>query len=161
VTLRRLVLIGVIVSLSACANLSNLNFRIDHRLHWQGPRERALVQTPLTLTWSFDRLPPGSTFAVFVDRAPVKPGQTLKAVASGDRACKSDPTCPNAEYLAERRVYATTGMTLSLDLVAPLAGNRDHVQLHQATIVLLDAAGRRVGESAWTRQFKVRRVSLV
>ncbi len=143
---------------SGCG-FSNLNFRTDHRLHWTTPKDRALVPVPFTVSWTFPSLQGGS-FAIFVDRAPIKPGQTLRAVAGGDKSCKIDPTCPSTDYLNQRRVYTTTLTSLSLSQVLPLTGNRDSVQLHQLTVVVLDRSGHRVGESAWTREFKVRKVSL-
>jgi hypothetical protein len=154
---RVLLIVAVLLTgLTGCAH--NLNFRTDHRLHWVGPPARKLVNVPFMLAWQFDGSHPAE-FAVFVDRAPVKPGQSLKAVAGSDTACKSDPTCPDASYLANRQVYTTTGTTLALSQVNPLNSDREGTQLHQATVVLLDQSGRRIGESAWTREFKLRRVS--
>jgi hypothetical protein len=152
----RLAVVVLLAGLTGCAH--NLNFRTDHRLHWVGPPARKLVNVPFTLAWQFDGSRPAE-FAVFVDRAPIKPGQTLKAVAGGDAACKTDPTCPDASYLADRQVYTTTGTTLALSQVNALTSDREGTQLHTATVVLLDQSGRRIGESAWTREFKLRRVS--
>jgi hypothetical protein len=152
---RRILVLAL--ALTACAN--NLNFRADHRLHWQTPAARKLVSAPFTLAWRFDGTPPAA-FAIFVDRTPIKPGQTLKAVAGGDQTCKAEPTCPDATYLAERQVYMTTTMSLALAQVLPLSSDREGTQLHQATVVVLDASGHRIGESAWTRQFKMRRVAI-
>ena len=154
-------LLALVALVGAGCGFSNLNFRTDHRLHWTTPKDRALVQVPFTVTWTF---PGGSlhggSFAIFVDRAPIKPGQTLRAVAGGDKSCKIDPTCPSTDYLNQRKVYTTTSSSLSLPQILPLTGNRDSVQLHQLTVVVLNASGHRVGEAAWTREFKVRRVSL-
>jgi len=143
--------------LGACS--SNLNFRVDNRLHWDAPAVRALVTLPLPIAWTMTDRPAGS-FAVFVDRAPVRPGRTLSSVAAGDRACRSDRSCPDAEYLSQRQVYATNAPSMILTHVAPLLASKDGVQVHQVTIVLLDPSGRRIGESAWTREFRLRKVSL-
>ena len=153
--MRRVVVALVLVT--GCAG--NLNFRIDHRLHWQGTRDRALVTLPMRLQWTFSGKAP-ARFGVFVDRAPIRPGQSLRAVAGSDRSCRQDPACPNPEYLAQRKVYTTASMSISLDTVLPLSGNRDDTQLHRATVVLLDPSGRRIGESAWSRDFKLKRVAL-
>lgn len=163
-----LVALAAALSFSACTDVS---FRIDRRLHFLAPRDRDVVKVPFTLRWSmadFQVVGPGQGtptrhagyFAVFVDRAPVHPGQSLKAVAGGDRQCKLQPGCPDTQYLADHRVYTTTGTSFTLTQVPAVAGSRDTVQLHQVTVVLLDASGRRIGESAWTRQFKMRRVRL-
>jgi hypothetical protein len=142
---------------AGCGN--NLNFKTDHRLHWVGPRARALVTTPFSLQWTFAGVPPAK-FAVFVDRAPIKPGQSLRTIGSHDTACKNDPSCPDASYLAQRQVYVTTADSLNLSQVLPLTGNRDGTQVHSAVVVLLDASGHRIGESAWTREFKMKRVTI-
>jgi hypothetical protein len=143
-------------TLAGCGNLS---FRVDKRLHWQAPPARALVKLPVVVSWSMPAFAPGGRFAIFVDRAPIKPGQTLRAVGSNDASCKHDPTCPNADYLAQRQIYTTSSPSITLTEVSPLRTSRDRVQLHQLSVVLLDATGHRIGESAWTREFRLRRVA--
>jgi len=152
----RLTLVVLSLVVTSCA--SNLSFRTDHRLHWEGPPARSLVQLPMTVSWTFTGA--HGEFVVFVDRTPIKPGQTLRALASHDPSCLSDPTCPDADYLAERRVYETDATSIQLSQVPILSGDADKVQLHQVTIVLLNAAGHRVGESAWTREFKLRKPTI-
>jgi hypothetical protein len=148
--------------------LSKLSFRVDKRVHFVTPKDRSLVHAPLTIRWTirdFTLSAPatGPTdkhvgyFAVFVDRAPIKPGQTLKVVASDDRACQREPTCPDAAYLALRQIYTTTTTSVTLPRVAPLVDNGDKTQLHEVTIVLLDTSGHRIGESAWHITFKMKK----
>jgi hypothetical protein len=109
----------------------------------------------------FDVVAPGTQpvsnasgyFAVFVDRAPVAPGQSVDAVA--DHTCRRTPGCLNGGYLADHGVYVTSTDYAILSVVPPL--NRyQKVQLHEATVVLLDSAGRRIGESAWYLDFRVK-----
>jgi hypothetical protein len=141
----------------ACADVSALSFRTDKRLHWREPDDRELIELPVRISWRMtDYEADGGRFAVFVDRAPIRPNQTLRAVAGDDDSCKRDPACPDAEYLAQRRVYTTETTEVTLDQIAPLVG-REKTQLHQLTVVLLDASGRRLGESAWTRRFRLER----
>ena len=143
------------VALAGCG-ASNLAFRTDHRVHISSPASRALVDAPVTLRWNLLPRPEApTTFAVFVDRAPVKPGQTLRAVAAGDSSCQHAPGCPDAQYLADRQVYTTTDTSLTLQTVGSL-NSYQTTQLHEATIVLLDASGRRVGEAAWYVDFRMR-----
>ena len=143
--------LGAALVLTSCS-VSNHNVFNDHRLHFVAPPSRAHVSVPVTLKWTMRDFPSGS-FAIFVDRSPVSPGQTLKAVADRDTSCRRTPGCPDASYLADRQIYTTSGDGYVLDRVADLADNREKQQLHEVTVVLLDTAGRRIGESAWYLDF--------
>ena len=158
------------VALSSCGltELENLNFRVDDRLEITAPEARALVKQPVTVSWTmrdFTIQAPGSAppsrdagyFAVFVDQTPIKPGESLEAVASGDRACEIDPKCPDTVYLREHLVYTTTKTSLRIPPIANGAGT-DDIDRHSITIVLLDTAGRRIGESAWQVDVRIRKV---
>ena len=109
------------------------------------------VVSPGTLPVSRD----AGYFAIFIDRAPVRPGQTLAAIA--DRQCRRTPGCVNAGYLSDRGVYTTTSDSLTLTQVASL-NSYQNVQTHEATVVLVDSAGKRVGESAWYLDFRMRKL---
>ncbi|MHB2022122.1 MAG: hypothetical protein ACYCO3_02135 [Mycobacteriales bacterium] len=154
------------VLLSAGCAVQNLAFVTDTRLSIISPKDRVLVHLPVTIRWrmrEFTVAGPGSApvsknvgyFAIFVDRAPVRPGQSLRAVAASDQACMHTPGCPNASYLAERGVYTTTKDYLTLTQVAEV-NTYQQVQLHTVTIVLLNTAGRRIGESAWYVDFRLK-----
>jgi hypothetical protein len=163
---------GWLVLATGCSlHLANLSFRVDKRLHFVAPKDRSRVTEPVTLRWTMrdftieaaGAAPPSRDagyFAIFVDQAPIKPGQTLKAVAHGDRACANDPSCPSRQYLADRQVYTTTQTSYVLTLVTPIAGIGDKVQLHDVTIVLLDTLGHRIGESSWHVSFKLKKRTL-
>jgi hypothetical protein len=165
------VLVAVLGSGCGLTHLQDLNFRVDKRLHFSSPKARALVPQRFTVSWRMDDFTiaaPGSTpasqhagyFAVFVDRAPIKPGQSMKAVASGDRFCQQEPTCPDRAYLRQRLVFTTTGTSLRLPLLPALTSNKQDVQLHSITIVLMDTGGHRIGESAWELDVRLRRVGV-
>jgi hypothetical protein len=150
-------------------HLQDLSFRVDNRLHFLSPKDRSKVARPVTIRWTmrgFTIEPRGSAppsrsagyFAVFVDQAPVKPGQTMKAVASGDRFCQRTPTCPDTSYLNLRQIYTTTATSLTLPDVFPIASDRDHVQLHHITIVLMNTAGHRIGESHWELDLRIPKI---
>lgn len=154
---------------ASCANLSQLAFTQDRRLTFISPVSRELVQLPLTLRWTMDdfrivkprsEAPAESAgyFAIFVDTPPIKPGQTLNDIAEDDTACSQDPKCPDRQYLTDRGIYQTTKTAFTLTLVPPLP-TADDVQLHDVTVVLLDSAGHRIGESAWHTEFKLRKGS--
>jgi hypothetical protein len=150
------------LTVSGCGltHLQDLNFRVDKRLHFVSPKDRATVQRPFTVTWTMNNFqvvakgsqPPtrdAGYFAVFVDRTPIKPGQTMRSLASKDQACQVDPKCPDRSYLAGLGVYETTGTSLRLNQLANVVGDKEQLQHHSVTVVLMDTAGHRIGESAW------------
>ncbi|HET7310853.1 MAG TPA: hypothetical protein VFJ17_05965 [Mycobacteriales bacterium] len=172
---RRLaLLVAVAAATSSCGltHLSDLNFRVDDRLHFVSPKARSVVHAPLTVAWTihdFTLAAPGSAaptkdagyFAVFVDRAPIRPGETLKAIGKGDLTCENDPKCPDTTYLNDHRVYVTTTTQVRLPLISDIVGDRERLQMHSITVVLLDTAGHRIGESAWELDVRMHRVSSV
>jgi len=99
-------------------------------------------------------------FAVFVDRAPIRPGQTMRAVASRDLLCMHQAGCPDRAYLAARQIYTTTKTELTLGQIPSIPGDSEAVQLHTVTVVLMDTAGHRIGESAWELDLRMRKVGL-
>ncbi|HWC33599.1 MAG TPA: hypothetical protein VG650_02115 [Mycobacteriales bacterium] len=159
------------VLLSGCTDLSQLQFRVDHDVKFVAPPSRAKLRLPVTLRWQvsgFRVAAPGSEppsthagyFALFVDRAPIRPGQTLAAVAGNDPSCVASAGCPDAQYLRDRQVYSTTKLSFTLRQVFALSDNNDNWQLHDVTIVLLDTSGHRIGEHAYYRDFKLKRSTL-
>lgn len=137
--------------LLAGCGFSNLAFRVDNRLHFVSPRARALVRLPVTIRWTMSKMSGSDSFAVFVDRAPVQPGQSLSAVA--DKSCRSTPGCVSTGYLANRGVYATLEDQVTIRQVN--VDTSQSTQTHEATVVLVDRSGRRVGESAWYIDFRM------
>ena len=168
---RRIFLGGLLVLAAAgcgIAHPQDLNFSVDKRLQFQSPPARALVGTPVTVRWTmagFRVEPAGSApasadagyFAVFVDRAPIRPGQTMRAVATGDEVCLHQKGCPDAAYLAARQIYTTTATAVTLPQIPPLSGNVQRIQYHSVTVVLMDTTGHRIGESAWELDLRLRR----
>lgn len=141
-------------------------FLVDDRLTITSPRDQAEVTVPVTLRWrveDFEVVEPGTSparedagyFAVFVDRNPMPPGEDLRWLARDDGACDPDDGCPDAAYLAERDVHLTTKTELVLTELEE--GPADRRERHSVTIVLLDASGTRIGESAFYVDFEVRR----
>ena len=168
-----LVSAALVLSTAGCgiAHPQDLNFTVDQRLQFQSPPSRALVTSPVTVRWTMTgfRVEPAGTgpassgtgyFAVFVDRAPIRPGQTMRAVATGDEVCLHRPGCPDPAYLAARLIYTTTATSVTLPQVPPLSGNVQRVQYHSVTVVLMDTTGHRIGESAWELDLRMRRPGL-
>lgn len=153
------------VALTACVP-QGLAFRVDERLTFVEPEDRSTVSLPITIDWDirdFEITGPGGDpredagyFAVFLDRTPMPPGKPLRWLVRDDRSCREDDGCPDEAYLAERGVYTTTETELTLEQV-PLTNDDDRRERHRATIVLLDASGTRIGESAFEVAFDVDR----
>ena len=114
---------------SACAP-DGLAFRVDERVTIQSPEDRDIVTLPLTIEWDVEDF--DGTFAVFVDRAPIGPGDELP-----------EPL--------PRGIYATD----DTELVVETLPSDDGDDRHKATIVLIDDEGRRAGESAFDVEFEV------
>lgn len=157
------------VALTGCVP-QGLAFRVDDRLSFSSPEERSTVRLPLTLEWSirdFDIVEPGGPvrkdsgyFAVFFDRSPMPPNEHLRWLAREDISCRADDRCPDEEYLNARGVYTTTNTRLVLEHLPRTTDpddRQDRKERHRAIVVLLDASGRRIGESAFEIVFDVER----
>lgn len=164
---RGIALAGVCAALAGCVP-QGLAFRVDERLTFQAPEDRSTVTLPVTIDWDirdFEVTGPGGParedagyFAVFVDRTPMPPGRSLRWTARDDRGCREDDGCPDAEYLEARGIYTTTETALVLEQLPRLGDDDDPRERHRATVVLLDATGTRLGESAFEVVFDLRRV---
>lgn len=166
----RVALLALVVclTLAGCSlpDLGAMNFRVDNRLHIEQPHDRATVRLPVHLRWSmrdFHVVKPGSAppakdsgyFAVFVDRQPIRPGQTMRAVANGDPSCLQSAGCPDASYLAQHQIYLASTTSLTLSQINPFFGRDAGQRLHRIVIVLLDTAGARIGESSWEVDLRI------
>lgn len=155
-------LAAVVVLTSGCGDLA---FRVDERVTFTSPKDQSTVTLPVTVAWEvrdFDVVEPGSAdptrgagyFAVFVDRAPMPPGKTVAWLAKGDEDCRPSEGCPDAGYLASAGVLTTTETQVVIERLSRHSGtSKDR---HQAVVVLLDASGRRIGESAFRVVFNVK-----
>ena len=143
--------------LPACGR--DLAFREDDRVDIVRPGDRADVKLPVKLQWTAKLEHPsagGPYYAVFLDKAPIRPGQSLRAI--GDDTCGKTPGCPDLQYLRDRYVFVTDKTSLTLDAV-PQTSSSERTgakNRHEATIVLIDADGRRIGESAYAVEFAVK-----
>ena len=120
-----------------------LLFRQDHRLTIQSPSDRSTVRAPLTIHWTARNFTPPTDgrFAVFLDRDPQPPGDSLDYF-------------PKAQRTMGIFVVSSTSLridTFQRDFSLPKADQNRH----DVTVILLDRNGRRVGESAAFAQFKV------
>ena len=159
---------GLLTLLPACG-VHGLSFVEDERLTITSPADRATVAVPVNLEWRVDNFtvtgrdgsarPDAGYFAVFVDRAPQPPGQTLEWLVRDDAECKVTIGCPNETYLRTRDVYSTTDTKLTIDRIADLSRGqrRGRREFHEITVVLLNGRGERMGESAFRVEFQVTR----
>lgn len=149
--------IGILVP--SCA-MHNLAFVKDDRLQIVSPREFASVGQPITVVWAMRSFtvtgpdgrdsPDAGYFAVFVDSNPPPADKTLAYLAKGDKSCLASQGCPDANYFSSRRIYTTQSTRFTIpSLPPPPLGSRTGDQVHTVTVVPLDGAGRRIGESAF------------
>ena len=146
--------------------MRGLSFVEDDRVSILEPGDRDNVELPMTVRWSVEDFrvtgPTGTAtsdagyFAVFVDRAPQRPGRTVESLARGDAACEVDPACPDEAYFASRGVYTTAETEITIDFIPDLTEG-DNRDFHEITIVLLNGEGERIGESAFRVEFEVAR----
>lgn len=155
------------VTLGACS-FSGLGFVQDRRLEFVSPADRELVALPVTIDWEIEDFevvdpsevattsPDAGHFAVFVDGRPQPPGEPLSWHAESDDTCERDPGCPDEEWYRVRGIHTTTATEFTIERLArPADDNRR--EIHTVTVVLLDAAGVRIGESAWQVDIEIDR----
>jgi hypothetical protein len=150
--------IAAVLVLPACG-VSDLAFDQDQRIEITSPGDRDEVSLPVEVRWRAKGLRTSRTagpfYAVFVDQEPMRPGQSIETLADDD--CRRQPNCPDLTYLRDRYVFVTEQPRVELTtLPRPSSSTRTGAaEAHEATIVLLDREGRRIGESSWTVEFRV------
>lgn len=145
---------GAALLLSGCV-AQGLAFKVDRRVHITSPKDRSEVSLPVTVAWTVHDFT--GTYAVFVDRTPQPPGKPLSWLARDDRSCHRSAGCPDADYFATRGIYQTDQTHLTFEQLPRLSTGAGQKERHHLTVVLLDDAGHRVGESAFEVEFTVRR----
>ena len=164
----RILVCGICVALLSGCGVNGLNFVQDDRIEVTSPGDRASVTLPLTVRWDvadFDVTGPNDEarvdagyFGVYVDRAPQPPGETQASLVRDETSCRTNPGCPDADYLAQRNIYTTEEQSFVIErLPQPGSEAPRRREFHEVTIVLLNGRGERIGESASVRQFEVDR----
>jgi len=129
----------VTVQLSGCEQYL---FQQSDRVQITSPQSNSTVHEPLTISWTAqDFSPPDDgTFAVFIDRDPMPPGDSMSDFAPQDR---------DGIYLLQRT-------SLHIPVLRQLTGidpaEQNH---HDVTVVILDRQGNRIGEYAGFTEFNV------
>ncbi|MER6007842.1 hypothetical protein ABT120_55535 [Nonomuraea angiospora] len=148
-------LLAALVPLSGCSRLSGLQFRQDDRLQIQAPANLSTVRFPIEVSWQLTGTPPPGRYAVFFDRYPMAPGESLRDIVDTQPNCRGTDECLQPAYLgAVFGIHVTTETSVTIERFpsdAPATGDSGHY----ATIVLIDDAGYRVGESVWYVSFQV------
>ena len=156
--LRTVVAAALLAATAAACAGDGAAFRRDESVDIVQPDNRAVVELPVHIRWEADlEAGPGGGpyYAVFVDRAPIRPGQSLRALA--DDSCDDTKGCPDLQYLRDRNVHVTDRTEVTLDVVPrPSTSQRTGARnRHEATIVVIDGDGRRIGEGAYAVEFEV------
>ncbi len=164
-----LILIALACSLTGCFQFQGVDLRQDTRVEIVSPDEfREQVELPVTIDWSvrdFEITGPSTSsdddsgyFLLLVDVDPQPPGEGLDYFARDDIECRRSDTCPNPTYLAQRNIYTTTDTVFTIEQLGPAPGvdlARGDADVHEATIVLLDGTGHRIGEGSWSTTFEL------
>lgn len=136
----------------------DIDLVVDDRVEIVEPADRSEVAAPFDIRWTARDLPIGTRFVLVIDGTPPPPGRGLDWYARDDDSCRPADGCPDSTYLARRNVFETEQQRHRVDALAPdpsaPPSRRDH---HEATVFLLDADGRRIGEAAAHVEFRIRR----
>jgi hypothetical protein len=133
---------------------SGRSFAVDRSVTITSPAPMTVVATPLDVRWQ-GTLRNGQRWALFVDTPVLAAGENLRHFATD--TCKRNPTCqPDVDYLAGLGVYVTASNEATVLSLQKLSGanRRQAHAVHTATLVRIDADGRRDGESSWQVQFR-------
>ncbi|HEX3899268.1 MAG TPA: hypothetical protein VHW74_08850 [Mycobacteriales bacterium] len=134
--------VAAFVGVGGC---SGLEFKQDHRLSFITPASDQLTHLPVTVSWQM-KTPGSYHFGVFIDQQAIKVGHNIDSVLPKG-------TKPTHALLAEDNVYETDQDHVTLRIVPDLQYDKASRQRHDITVVLLDADGNRINESAWVREF--------
>jgi hypothetical protein len=151
-----------------------LRFTQDERVRITTPTANASVRLPFPVSWTArdfavvdpkigannanrPTAPDTGYFAVFVDADPMAPGRGFESLLAPNAACTpAVRACLTTEKLHDLGVYVTAGHSVTVDtLSATKAVGGGHSGVHAVTIVLVDARGRRIGDSNWYSSFTV------
>ena len=140
--------------LAGCAT-EGLAFVRDDRVTIDEPDDNQTVRLPFVVRWTASDY--DGRFVVFFDRSPMRPNQSLRSLVPEDDPCRTEPDCPDEQWLEDRNIYVTNASPLRVERLPDERDNDRAKDRHELTIILLDETGRRSGESAFVREFIVER----
>lgn len=132
------VALGVLTPLTLSGCLDGMAFHADRRLRIIEPAQDDFAQAPLQLRWKAEGLGGAVvSYGVFVDRSPIAPGKSVNELRGDDRV----------------NMYVTGKTQLVIEQIGSRTGvTKSQEDLHEITVIALDAAGARVGETNdWVR----------
>jgi len=150
--------LALCLALFALLAAPGLAFSSDDQLRMVAPVELERVEGEVVVRWKVSdevaRLvgERRAFFAVFVDRAPIAPGESLASLA--DDGCRRAPACPDRAWLAERNVHVSLVSAVRLPVLPARGWGRGGTG-HEATVVLMRSDGVRRGEAADSVRFLV------
>lgn len=146
---------AVSLALAGCGGASGA-LTLDDSVEIVQPAPLQVVATPFDVRWTGD-LARGESFAVFVDRAPIAPGESLAHAFAEE--CDGGEGCPDEAFLAARGVHVTDGNEVEVPLLMPRGGadGAPDLEVHHVTIVVVGADGARRGERSWSTELRVAR----
>jgi hypothetical protein len=138
------------VVLVACSG-SPGRLQADSRVRILEPKPGSTVNGPVVIRWSSTFEPgegSGRWFMVYVDAAPIPPGQS--ALVAAIQPCDTVPICLGTGAISGPNVFLTDAHSIDVGSLPAGAGPE-----HRFTIVLVDEQGAREGDVAWTASFRV------
>jgi hypothetical protein len=165
---KRLQLLALAMSalvITACTT-DQVAFRADDRVRIESPTDGSVVTLPIVARWTHHLavVPPptdlkadtnatdGMYFAVFVDRTPIAPGESL--LSEVDPICKSAGySCVNTQYFERNNIFLTDQSELKVTALGLAAKHHPELTIHTVNIVLMQG-NRRVGEAVYTAEFR-------
>jgi hypothetical protein len=160
---RVMVALTLVVALAtAGCRTDHLAFRADDSLSIQFPTPQQRVRLPVNVAWRATGVRPGHTltgngpfFAVFLDRAPIAAGSSLKSLVDDD--CRKARACPSLGWFADRHVYITGDTSLKLTAVPDAStGTRTEADDTQRIVVVrISPDGVRLDDTAASVEFAV------
>jgi hypothetical protein len=128
----RLLTAALALAFGCAGCLEDRSFHVDDDIRFTEPVEGDFAAAPLLVKWT-GRPAKTVSWALFLDRAPLRPGQSID----------------DLEVQERQNLFLTDKQELTLDLVPPRAvavpSRRDR---HRLIVIPLDAKGQRVGEEA-------------
>lgn len=135
----------LLVALTGCDSVGDLRFVRDQRVEILSPRPLSEIAVPATFRWR-SSLPAGQRYALILGFGMVDPGRPVTDLVPADGRCRVTGDCRSTEALADADVYLTTGTSVTVPKLPALPVNQTSIE---ARLVLVDADGRRQGESLW------------
>ncbi len=152
---RRALVLALCLALAGCS-VDGLSFRTDDRLQIVNLPDRSTIEIPFELEYTFDGTLSAdgiAAFGILIDWTPPPPGDSLAGLLDDDPVCQGETGCPDG-YLERNRITITTDTTFLMDNVPVGTDRQERRGFHEVTIVLVDAEGRRVGETAAFTRFR-------